>query len=62
MVGIQEEAGRPRPLMKIIRVLDGEREVGGKKVYEMGAVGLLGMVRYRGESLGSMVEFVVSQG
>lgn len=45
--GSQEEAGRPSPLMKIIKLifLWVSGAVPGKNVYAIGASGLLGIVR-----------------
>lgn len=46
MLGSQDDAGRPRPLMKMMSwVMDGLDELmAGKRVYEIGDEGLLGIV------------------
>ena len=46
MLGSHDEAGSPRPLTKMMS-LDRWMEA-GRKVWDMGAFGLLGIVRYAG--------------
>jgi len=48
MLGIHDAAGRPRPstkTMRCCRSFEGYGPMAGKKVYEIGDEGLLGMVR-----------------
>jgi hypothetical protein len=50
MLGSQDEAGSPRPLIKMRRCsFDGEILDPGKNVWDIGAVGLVGIVRKLGE-------------
>lgn len=48
MIGSHDEAGSPSPLMKMINFLGLSScwLIGGKNVYEMGALGLLGMTSF----------------
>lgn len=57
MAGSHDEAGRPSPLTKTIRCvcLDEAWLMAGKKVYEIGAEGLLGIERKSGEDEVDMV-------
>jgi len=51
MPGSQDEAGSPRPLMKTMSCFCGDDGglMAGKKVCEIGAEGLLGIVKSSGE-------------
>lgn len=63
MAGSHDEAGRPSPLTKTIRCCPPEegRLMAGKKVYEIGAVGLLGRERSSGEGKADIVsDFIVT--
>ena len=56
MLGNHEEAGKPSPFTKTMRCFfDGGGLMAGKKMYEIGAEGLLGIERNSGEDTLLMV-------